>query len=65
MFAGVIRVPALVVALSMLAFAAPARADLSVTWMRGASSPGTPARYDKVPRNAFFAGLMRFLAGVG
>ncbi|HEX4280049.1 MAG TPA: hypothetical protein VHZ27_04735, partial [Solirubrobacteraceae bacterium] len=28
--------------------AAPARADLQVTWMRGASSPGTPAKYDKV-----------------
>ena len=29
-------------------FAAPAHADLNVTWMRGASSPGTPAKYDKV-----------------
>jgi pimeloyl-ACP methyl ester carboxylesterase len=35
---------ALVVALG----AAPARADLHVSWMQGASSPGTPAKYDKV-----------------
>jgi len=27
---------------------ATARADLHVSWMRGGSSPGTPARYDKV-----------------
>ena len=32
----------------MLATAAPARADLHVSWMRGATSPGTPARYDQV-----------------
>ena len=52
MFAGVIRVPAVVIAscvFSLLVIAAaPARADLPVDWMRGASSPGTPARYDKV-----------------
>ena len=28
--------------------ASPARADLKVDWMRGAVSPGTPGRYDKV-----------------
>jgi hypothetical protein len=45
----VTRLPALlVVVCASLAFVAPARADLSVDWMRGAPSPGTPARYDKV-----------------
>jgi pimeloyl-ACP methyl ester carboxylesterase len=29
-------------------FCSPAHADLKVDWMRGAPSPGTPARYDKV-----------------
>jgi len=32
----------------LCATAAPARADLHVSWMRGVASPGTPARYDKV-----------------
>ena len=31
-----------------LAFASSAGAALEVTWMRGAPSPGTPARFDKV-----------------
>jgi len=49
MLRSVTRLPALfVVVCASLAFAAPARADLSVDWMRGAPSPGTPARYDKV-----------------
>ena len=42
---------ALVVCLAcsaLAAFAATARADLHVSWMRGVASPGTPARYDKV-----------------
>jgi hypothetical protein len=43
------RLRVLVAAVSAAAwFAAPAHADLNVTWMRGASSPGTPAKYDKV-----------------
>src|SRR5450755_148711 len=36
---------------AVLAFAAspsPAPAALKVTWMQGASAPGTPAKYDKV-----------------
>ena len=39
-----------VVVCASLAFVAagPARAELKVDWMRGASSPGTPARYDRV-----------------
>jgi pimeloyl-ACP methyl ester carboxylesterase len=45
------RLSALAVCLACAAlalFAATARADLDVSWMRGATSPGTPARYDKV-----------------
>jgi triacylglycerol esterase/lipase EstA (alpha/beta hydrolase family) len=51
--ARVIRLSALTAGLAcaaalVLATAAPARADLHVAWMRGATSPGTPARYDQV-----------------
>ena len=45
------RLPALLVvvcAALVFATAAPARAALTVDWMRGAPSPGTPARYDRV-----------------
>jgi hypothetical protein len=49
--ARVTRLRAFVVCVSCAAlavFAATARADLKVDWMRGAPSPGTPARYDEV-----------------
>ena len=51
--ARVIRLSALTAGLAcaaalVLATAAPARANLAVSWMRGATSPGTPARYDQV-----------------
>ena len=40
---------ALAVFAAVAAFgAAPARADLKVDWLRGALSPGTPAKYDRV-----------------
>ncbi len=43
------RLTVLVAAVCAAAWiAAPAHADLQVTWMRGASSPATPAKYDKV-----------------
>ena len=42
------RLPVLVVVCAAAWLAAPAHADLKVDWMRGAPSPGTPAKYDKV-----------------
>ncbi|MFZ1994237.1 MAG: hypothetical protein WAU75_09020 [Solirubrobacteraceae bacterium] len=42
-----ITTPALVVA-ALLAVASPASARLGVTWMKGYTAPGTPARYDRV-----------------
>ncbi len=38
----------LVIVLAAAAFASSATAKPGVTWMRGYSAPGTPARYDKV-----------------
>jgi hypothetical protein len=51
--ARVIRLSALTAGLAcaaalVLATAAPARADLHVSWMRGFPAPGTPSRYDQV-----------------
>jgi pimeloyl-ACP methyl ester carboxylesterase len=51
MFRPLTRLPAVfVVVCASLAFvtAGPARAELKVDWTRGASSPGTPPRYDRV-----------------
>ena len=42
------RLVALMVFCAAAWLGAPAHADLKVDWMRGAPSPGTPARYDQV-----------------
>jgi hypothetical protein len=42
------RLVALMVFCATAWLGAPAHADLKVDWMRGAPSPGTPARYDQV-----------------